>query len=252
FPELDDPYSHCYSVMAANKPYSWLTWTIKGNVYCWAVLHHKDGVSALDRSSFQNAEWGPEAIEAMCKDVRDFPIPGGLNNSLTMGDLIDHSPSISKVLLEEKVFDTWYSGRTVLLGDAAHKFHPVGGAGAWNAIHDAAALANWLNVLSSSASVTEIEGVFEEYKKERYPVAKISYENSWILAQLLQQDLRGKALRFFMKNIPKWLWRIILIRALDSRPQLSFLEPVKDSGNVAPRYQPSLEKTLSILRAQKV
>lgn len=51
----------------------------------------------------------------MIKEVRDFLIPiGG-----TMGDLIDSSPreTISRVFLEDKLFDTWHDGRTVLIGD---------------------------------------------------------------------------------------------------------------------------------------
>ncbi|ORZ28843.1 hypothetical protein BCR41DRAFT_366555 [Lobosporangium transversale] len=191
FPELDDPICRFTSVMATDKPYSWSIWTVKDNVYCWVVTHYLDGVSSLDHSTFQNAEWGPGAAESMCKHVRDFAIPGGLNNSLTIGDLIDRSPLISKVLLEEKVFDTWYSGRTVLLGDAAHKVHPASGSGAWNAMHDAIVLANWLNVLSSSASVSEIEAVFEEYKKERYPVVKISFDNGRIFSQVIAQVLNS-------------------------------------------------------------
>jgi len=70
--------------------------------------------------SFRNSEWGPGAAEAMCKEVRDFKVPGGKHGQVTtMGDLIDRTPKhlISKVMLEEKVFDTWYGGRTVLLGD---------------------------------------------------------------------------------------------------------------------------------------
>ncbi|ORZ05135.1 hypothetical protein BCR41DRAFT_425599 [Lobosporangium transversale] len=251
FPELNDPACRFSSMIAPNKLYSWTTYTIPDNMYCWIVIQYLDGISSLDQSSFRNAEWGPEAAEAMCKDVRDFAIPGGLNNSLTMGDLIDHSPSISKVLLEEKVFDTWYSGRTVLLGDAVHKVHPAGGTGAWNAIHDAVVLANWLNLLSSSASVSEIEAVFEEYKRERYPVAKISYDNGRIFSQVVEQTLKAKVTRFVMRNVPNWLWRIILTRKIDARPQLSFLELIPDNGSVPPRHQPSLEKTLSILRAQK-
>ncbi|KAF9578420.1 hypothetical protein BGW38_005778 [Lunasporangiospora selenospora] len=57
----------------------------------------------------------------MCDQVKDFPIPCGRN--LTMKDLIDATPraKISKVMLEEKLFETWYSGRVVLIGDACHK-----------------------------------------------------------------------------------------------------------------------------------
>ena len=51
--------------------------------------------------------------------VRDFKHPYGL----TMGDLIDKTPSgtISRVYLEDKLFETWTDGRTVLIGDAIHK-----------------------------------------------------------------------------------------------------------------------------------
>ncbi|KAK3819435.1 MAG: hypothetical protein JOS17DRAFT_778012 [Linnemannia elongata] len=63
--------------------------------------------------------WGPEAAEALCEEIKDFKIPlGG-----TIGDLIRASPKdcIAKVLSEEKLFETWYHLRTVLMGDACHK-----------------------------------------------------------------------------------------------------------------------------------
>lgn len=69
---------------------------------------------------FRNSNWGPKAVKAMCDEVRDFTVPGGKDGKvLTMGDLIDRTPkdAISKVMLEEKVFDTWSGGRAVLLGD---------------------------------------------------------------------------------------------------------------------------------------
>lgn len=56
----------------------------------------------------------------MCSEVRDFKLVGGKDGKvLTMGDMIDRTPKgmISKVMLEEKLFDTWYGGRTVLIGD---------------------------------------------------------------------------------------------------------------------------------------
>jgi len=38
---------------------------------------------------------------------------------LTLGDYLDKTPRdlLTKVMLEEIVFDTWYGGRSVLLGD---------------------------------------------------------------------------------------------------------------------------------------
>ena len=55
----------------------------------------------------------------MCDQVRHFPIISGGTENLTLGDLFDKTPQggISKVTLEEKVFETWYNCRTVLIGD---------------------------------------------------------------------------------------------------------------------------------------
>lgn len=65
-----------------------------------------------------NSEWGPNAAQVMCDLTCGFPIPFGTGD-FTLGDLYDKTPKelISKVSLEEKVFATWFSGRTVLLGD---------------------------------------------------------------------------------------------------------------------------------------
>ncbi|KAG0375085.1 hypothetical protein BGX24_009565 [Mortierella sp. AD032] len=60
-------------------------------------------------------------------------------------------------MLEEKVFDTWHNGRTVLLGD-----------GAVTAMHDAIALGNLLYAMPVTTS-QEVTKIFIEYKKERYP-----------------------------------------------------------------------------------
>jgi len=84
--------------------------------YYFFPLQNLDEISSKANDSFRNSEWGPEAAEAMCKDVRDFPVA---RNNMTMGDLIDKTPKdlISKVMLEEKLFDTWHGDRIVLLGD---------------------------------------------------------------------------------------------------------------------------------------
>jgi hypothetical protein len=90
------------------------------------VVQFLDKESVKKNDSFRNSAWGPEAAEAMCKEVRHFRLPGGKDGkAITMGDLIDSTPknSISKVMLEEKVFDTWYGGRTVLLGDCKSTLH---------------------------------------------------------------------------------------------------------------------------------
>lgn len=75
--------------------------------------------TSKDNDAFRNSEWGPEAASAMCEKIKDFPIISGGDKILTFQDLMDRTPKIqmTKVMLEEKVFRTWYDCRTVLIGD---------------------------------------------------------------------------------------------------------------------------------------
>ncbi|KAG0286484.1 hypothetical protein BGZ98_005058 [Dissophora globulifera] len=117
FPHLKDGHAWFETTVGENKPYAWVTFATKCNTVCWMVLRHlEDNASRELDSSFRNTEWGPEAADTMCKEVQDFPIP---RYNMTIGSLIDATPRelISKVMLEEKLFDTWYGGRTCLLGD---------------------------------------------------------------------------------------------------------------------------------------
>ncbi|KAG0093168.1 hypothetical protein BGZ92_007151 [Podila epicladia] len=82
---------------------------------CWQAFLTLDKATSKLNDSFRNSEWGPEAAEQMCKDVKDIPFKGG-NGNLTLGDLIELSPKhlISKVVYEEKIFKTWFHERTDL------------------------------------------------------------------------------------------------------------------------------------------
>ncbi|KAF9121206.1 hypothetical protein BGW39_010767 [Mortierella sp. 14UC] len=78
----------------------------------------------------ENSELGLQAAQSMCDEICDFLILTGTGKR-TLGDMFGRTPKdlISKVMLEERVFTTWHSGRTVLLGDAYYKAHPAGGQG---------------------------------------------------------------------------------------------------------------------------
>lgn len=73
-----------------------------------------------DNNTFRTSEWRQEEADALCREARFLNVPGLRNGKpMTLGDYIDKTPRefTSKVTLEEIVFDTWYSGRTVLIGD---------------------------------------------------------------------------------------------------------------------------------------
>ncbi|KAF9120614.1 hypothetical protein BGX30_003082 [Mortierella sp. GBA39] len=192
--------------------------------------------------AFKNSDWGPEAAMAMCEEVKDFPVMGGDGKDLTLGDLFAWSSKdyISKASLEEKVFETWYDGRTVLLGDACHKFSPSGGVGATNAIHDAIVLANYLNGLPLNPTAKDIEAVFKEYKNERISWVNNAFESSKVFRTMVGQSLKSKIIRQFFKNIPGFVMRKVESRQFCYRPQVAFLPPVEDNGAFPRAHQPSL------------
>ncbi|KAF9914948.1 hypothetical protein BX616_007252 [Lobosporangium transversale] len=251
YPQLTSPVSLFRSVIGENKPYAWTYLTARNNIFCWGLIHYLDNEYSKDHEEFCNIEWGPGAAIDMCKEIRDFPVPGGKSNDMTLGDLIDNTPLVSKVLLEEKVFDTWYSGRTVLIGDACHKIHIASGVGAINGIMDAVALANWLSVLDSP-SIDELTEAFKEYKAERYPAVKADYLHSRAFSKVTATGLVSKVIRCISRNFPVWLWNFCIKRWLEVRPQVSFLPLVDNIGTVPAKYQPSLQKTLELRRAKEL
>ena len=64
---------------------------------------------------WNNTGAGEATIGEMMNEFRRFASPYGG----TMGELMDATSSdvTSKVFLEYKMFETWYHGRTVLIGD---------------------------------------------------------------------------------------------------------------------------------------
>ncbi|KAK5796881.1 hypothetical protein F5H01DRAFT_401123 [Linnemannia elongata] len=180
FPDLAIKNSQFRNFIATDKMYTWSTATTVQNTVCWGAILFLDEETSKDNDAFRNSEWGPEAAAAMCEQVKDFPIISGGDKILTLQDLIDRSPKelISKVMLEEKVFKTWYDCRTVLIGDACHKFNPAGGVGAANAMHDAIALANRINGLPFHPIAEEIEDAFKAYQEERIDWVEKAFENS--------------------------------------------------------------------------
>ncbi|KAH7044426.1 hypothetical protein BKA57DRAFT_517324 [Linnemannia elongata] len=251
---LKKPLCQFLTTLGDNKPYTWATLTTRQNTISWLVVHHLQGVETKsihnhNHSSNDNAEWGPYAAKAMCDQTRGFPISIG-DGLTTLGDIIDLTPPdlISKVALEEKVFETWYSGRVVLMGDACHKISPAGAQGAMNAMHDAAALANALYALPSVYSVLNLSTAFQEYKTERLPPIMESFKNSQLMGKTIERGLGGTVTRFLMQHKPDWLWRLILKGMVKSRPLAGWLEEVPVQGSVVPNVSASEVKARAIFK----
>ncbi|KAF9126818.1 hypothetical protein BGW39_006322 [Mortierella sp. 14UC] len=241
FPRLEREDCQFMNIIGDNKPYSWMTFTMKNSI-CWAIVKYLPEEKSKHDDSFNNSEWGPEAAEAFCKEVQDFPIISGSEKPLTLGDLIawTDKDKISKVMLEEKVFETWHHGRIALLGDACHKLSPAGGAGATNALHDAISLANYIYALPPRPTTKDTDEAFTAYKNERIPWVKAAFDSSTIFKTMASTGFMSKLVRFSAKYMPLWAQKQILIQMNINRPQACFLPRAEDTGSVRPAPQPSL------------
>ncbi|KAF9082715.1 hypothetical protein BGX23_012188 [Mortierella sp. AD031] len=247
FPQLKEPLTPYYTTLGDDKPYT--------KTICWMVIHHLDKTTskAAQEQRFRNSdnsEWGPHAAQSMCDETRDFPIPIG--SGKTLGDMYDRTPKelISKVMLEEKVFTTWFSGRTVLLGDACHKLHPAGGQGAMTSMQDAIALANLIYALPYNTS-EDIQKAFTEYQDERLPPVMEAYKSSVTLARTLEKGLGGAVALWVSSHMPQWFWTNFWSKWLANRSQVGFLKQIENKGTVPPNVSPSTEKARAVYEGRK-
>ncbi|KAF9128386.1 hypothetical protein BGW39_005110 [Mortierella sp. 14UC] len=257
FPIVKEQLSKFRTVLGNNKPYSWVTANTAQNTVTWMVIEHlskKTSKVAMEQRfrNNDNSEWGAIPAQAMCDETRDFPIFLEKGKRHTLGDLYDQTPkeSISKVMLEEKVFSTWYSGRIVLLGDACHKLHPSGGHGAVTAMHDAIAFANLLYALPSKTS-TDITRIFQEYKEERLPAVMESFKKSQLLSKNMEKGLVGAFFLYATTRMPLWMWKLALVKMSRFRPQIGFLEPTAVKGTIVPIASPSEKKARAVYEQRK-
>ncbi|TGO41849.1 hypothetical protein BHYA_0015g00120 [Botrytis hyacinthi] len=127
--------------------------------------------------------------------------------------LFDHPPA-----------PTYYKGRLVLSGDAAHASTPHQGAGAGQAIEDAFVLSN---LLGDCKEVGDIEGAFRAYDELRRPrsqkVVKTSREAAELYEFENEEDVRGDGVDVNIESMKKklverckWIWNEDLGAQLDS------------------------------------
>ncbi|KAF9282000.1 hypothetical protein BGZ68_006273 [Mortierella alpina] len=226
-PYLKDPINHNAVMIGKGTPYTWCTYTVPGNRICWNVNIQLNSKTSEDES-FRNSEWTSDTNQGLVNEIRTFKTPYG-----DLGQLIDATDEdrISRVYLEDKLFETWHYNRTVLIGDAAHKLLPSAGQGAVNAMQDAVILANCLYDL---ASVTPegIAAAFQDFKDQRYPHVVAQYEASKKNAKIRYgQTLWERIVRYVVFNcLPESARTSHLVKELSYRPQATFLPRVPNHG----------------------
>ncbi|KAK3847062.1 MAG: hypothetical protein J3R72DRAFT_209940 [Linnemannia gamsii] len=229
YPGVDDKSAHCNQIIGNGNNYSWSAFSVPGNRICWNVILQLATVEDATEHKFKNSEWGGDSSDPMIKEVRDFPIPFGGS----LGDLIDATPrdNISRVFLEDKLFDTWHHGRTVLIGDACHKLLPSAGLGAVTSMQDAVVLANNLYEMKDLSS-DSINEALDTFKEERYSRVKEQFMASRTSAKLIYgQSLFERLLRILVFNwLPESVKLKESVKGVECRPQVSFLPQVPNRG----------------------
>ncbi|GKT40687.1 FAD-dependent monooxygenase andE [Colletotrichum spaethianum] len=154
---LANTYGDNYSYLCADGP--------ANRFYCALIMRMKEKCIGDAIPNFT-----PDDCATMVKlHENDTVIPG-----VKFGDVYSRMVATICTPLAETVFKRWYSGRLMLVGDAAHKFEPLSGQGGNNAIETAAALTNALNrALGKSPnrklSIEQIREVFESTQQVRKP-----------------------------------------------------------------------------------
>ncbi|KAF9346516.1 hypothetical protein BGX26_001959 [Mortierella sp. AD094] len=229
YPCVSDDRALFQRVISRGDPFTWHTCNMPDNKICWGVILQVESTAASRDALFRNSDWGSEGDEGVMHSAFDKVTPiGG-----TVRDLFEASPKeeISKVFLEEKLFETWYHGRTVLIGDACHKFLPSAGQGALNAMQDAVVLANCIYEMGE-ATPKNITAGFKEYYDERYSRVKRMMAKSKFMALVMYSNtLKGRMIRYIMFNlIPTGVKMKQYFKDSVYRPQISFLEYVENRG----------------------
>ncbi|KAF9351034.1 hypothetical protein BGX26_010862 [Mortierella sp. AD094] len=169
YPQLSEKNrSHARIVMGDDRDSSYVV-SIADNQICWGIQIQLPEGKAKEQH-FTNSEWGPESIDAMLKQFQDFPCGFGG----TMKEIFNSTPKnlISKVFLEEKVFQTWYNGRSVLIGD-----------GAAVAMKDAVVLANCIYNMKDKTDES-IKVAFARYYRQHHLEADEMIKGSAFLTNI--------------------------------------------------------------------
>ncbi|KAF9584851.1 hypothetical protein BGW38_004941 [Lunasporangiospora selenospora] len=236
-PSLTDKFSDFQTVLSKDSTCSYWCIPLTENRISWMVVkYHDRGKKYAEEQIFKISDWGTDAAEAMSYEYRQLKTIYGCE----LGYLFDKTSkeSMAKVMLEEKYYKTWYSGRVVLTGDACHKVVPFGGQGANQSILDMLTLANLLVELQDN-TVPEIEQVFAAYFKERASIGRSIVQMSSRLGHIMNRKswLNDIVRKVALRIQPRWISQIVNDRMSYDRPQATFLPFVEIGGVYRPRPQ---------------
>ncbi|KAI8604749.1 hypothetical protein EDD21DRAFT_365455 [Dissophora ornata] len=228
FPDLTRDTCDMMVVIGKDKPYSWWLIPLRNNRIAWRVTYNLPTTQIRQEHHIRSSDWGPMQVQEMADACRSFACPYGG----TLADVIDNTPveRISKVLLEEKFFETWHHQRTVLMGDGKNNRK-----------------SNLLYEIPSKSS-QDIQATFEAYYKERAAFGKAAVQGSRHMGRLSGGHKWSEAIvrSMFLNIVPNKIQESILDKMLSHRPQAIFLPFVEDRGEFKARVQTPSKRMRSL------
>ncbi|KAG0237082.1 hypothetical protein BGX31_003718 [Mortierella sp. GBA43] len=156
----------------------------------------------------------------------------------TLGDLVDATAKehVAQAIMtdQQTLFETWYHGRTVLIGDASHRMVAnMAHQGAVNAMLDAVILANLIHDLPT-ASAENLAEIFKEFQADRYVQAKSQMQMNNKVGKVLTGQSWTETLmrKVVVRYISKIYQHFCDDQILADRPQAIFLKQVPSRGHV--------------------
>ncbi|KAG0251166.1 hypothetical protein DFQ27_008961 [Actinomortierella ambigua] len=228
YPILNAPSAELHAILGDTHPYTLWVSVMKNNSVSWTL-----GGNPSAPATKADLEWEYRSAQGVPQGVRDIKLTiGG-----TLGDLMDKTKTelTSAVNLEDKLYERWYDGRTILVGDSVHKLVPWGGQGATQAMLDAVDLANVLYELPSNTPAA-ITRAFKAFYDHRFPDARAAHNSSVTASKLtggrgFMADLyRAIALTY----MPPVLYSMTMNKQHYNRPILSYLPPPPAKGTLKP------------------
>ncbi|KAG0054938.1 hypothetical protein BGZ83_010063 [Gryganskiella cystojenkinii] len=229
-PVLLDAMTEIQSVQVPDKPYAIWFMPLLDNRIAWDITREVTKVAIRQGEASKVNSWRQEDMDEMLEAVKKYDCPYGGQ----VGELIESTPveNMYMNMSEERFCDTWYGGRTVLIGDACHKgfYQPVS-----ESIVDAVTLVNLLSNMDS-ASMTDLTTVFKEYRDRRAPYAKAAVEHSAHIRQVFSGKGRSASLKrnVVFNYMPEKVRNLLDDKRHENRPQLWFLPQIQDKGSVKP------------------
>ncbi|KAL8754366.1 MAG: hypothetical protein Q9184_005136 [Pyrenodesmia sp. 2 TL-2023] len=205
--------------LVCNNGYTIQVLTQPNSIY-W-MIHHKlpEPVRYPDRVRYSEKDAEQVAAKYMNHPVSESLVFSDLWHNRTRGHLIS---------LEEGVLEHFFFGRTVLIGDAAHKVTPNSAMGGTSAMEDSIVLANTIHGITQShpdrkPSKQEVTAALQQYQEERKPRLDKIHSEAAMVTRLMAYD------KWYLYLVMRWLLPLIGLAPL--------IHAVSKTGSEGPRLK---------------